>query len=1027
MPPIEPTRADRSPQTGGKAYWRSLDELAETPEFKAFLEKEFPAGVEMFSSTSRRHFMKVMGASLAMAGLAGCRWPKENILPFANRPDGRTPGIPQQFATTYELNGVASGLLVTSVDGRPIKVEGNPDHPQNRGATSAIEQGLILEMYDPDRSRSVLRRDGEAARRSSWGEFAKAAAAWMAAAQSDRGARLRILAEASSSEAWRLARQEILASFPSAKCHEYEPLSCDNEREGTRVFFGRPHRVRLHLDQAETLVVLDADLFGDHPAALEHARDFAAGRRVDSKRPERSHPNRLHVVEATYSLTGGMADHRHVAAASDIPAVAAGLARAVSAKAGILGLTMPMKTALDDLAGKAAPPAWIDSLAADLVAHRGRGVVVTGPRQPAAVHALVHWINGALGNAGTTVDYVAEPDVTRPTHVEAIRALAAEMAEGKVDTLVILGGNPVFDAPVDLDFAAKLRRVKNTAHLSLHDNETSARCGWSLPRAHTFEAWGDARAWDGTWSLTQPLIAPLWGGKTPVEVMSILSGQSRSAHELTQTAFRVVHGATGFDRAWRQALHDGLVPNSAWPATAPVGDEARAAAALSALAANRSAETSAGKGGFELVFAGDPKLHDGRFANNGWLQELPEPITKLTWDNAALISRAAARRLGVDRNGDLIRIRHGGREVVLPACLQPGQAENTVVVWLGQGRTRGGRVAEGVGFDTYRLRAAGGLHVVRGVTIERAGGFHLLAGTQDHHAMDSAVGRRETRKRAPQLVQEDTLAHFRKHPDFAKHIGPHVPEVALWQEQDYEKGHRWGMAIDLNACTGCSACVMACQAENNIPVVGKDEVSRGREMHWLRIDRYYKGEPDEPESMAVQPVPCMQCENAPCEQVCPVAATVHSAEGLNDMVYNRCIGTRYCSNNCPFKVRRFNWFLNHKNQTQVEQMRHNPEVTVRARGVMEKCTYCVQRINAVKIRAKNDRRPIRDGEITTACAQVCPTDAITFGDLNDKESRVAKLQADARCYGLLDEYKVLPRTKYLARIKNPATDEGEGH
>jgi len=1004
---------------GGSEYWRSLDELADTPEFRALLEKEFPGGVETFSNTSRRHFMKVMGASLALAGLASCRWPKENIMPFARRPAGRTPGATQQFATTYELGGVGSGLLVTSYDGRPIKVEGNPGHPQNRGATTAIEQALLLEMYDPDRSRQVRHRAAGRERAASWSEVATA----LEAARANGGAGLRILAEASSSESLNLTRKKLLTALPAARWCEYEPISRDQERDGARLAFGRPYRSRLALDRAAVVVALDADPLGEHPAALKHARDFATGRGVEAAHPERSHPGRLHVVEPTYTLTGGMADHRYVAAAGDIPAFAAQLTRAVIRKAEFHGLTVAMGTALDALAGRAPQAGWIDAVAADLVAYPGKGLVVVGPRQPTAVHALAHWLNAALENAGKTVDYVPEPDADRPGHTDALRALATEMSDGKVDTLVILGGNPVFDAPADLDFTAALARVKTGVHLSLHDNETSARCTWSLPRAHVFESWGDARAWDGTWSLTQPLIAPLWGGRTPSELLSMLLGENRSAYELTREAFRAVHGASGLESAWRRALHDGVVPGSAPAGEKVVADEERTAGALLRLT---EIPQPAADVRFEVLFAPDPKLHDGRFANNGWLQELPEPVTKITWDNAALIAPEAAARLRVTRPGEMIRIDHGGRTCVLPAFIQPGQADRTVVVWLGQGRSRGGRVLTGVGFDTYRLRGSDAMHVAQGASVAKEGGLHRLATTQDHHAMDTRVGRRETDQRAGALVREASLEHYRKHPDFAKHGGPHVPEVALWQERKYDEGHRWGMAIDLNVCTGCSACVVACQAENNIPVVGKDEVARGREMHWIRIDRYYKGEPDAPKSMAAQPVPCMQCENAPCEQVCPVAATVHSAEGLNDMVYNRCIGTRYCSNNCPFKVRRFNWFLNHKDQTRVEEMRHNPDVTLRARGVMEKCTYCVQRINAVKIQAKNDRRTVEDGEITPACAQVCPTRAITFGDLNDAKSRVAKLHADPRCYGLLDEYKVLPRTRYLARIKNPAGGHGSG-
>jgi len=1006
MPPIEES------DTHGKAYWRSLDDLAETPEFKEFLHKEFPGGIEAFSSTSRRHFLKVMGASLAMAGLAGCRWPKENILPFANRPDGRTPGVAQHYATTYDLGGVGSGLLVTSYDGRPVKVEGNPGHPQNRGATTAQEQALILEMYDPDRSQWVVRRGENGRKTSTWKAFGEFARSHMNALKTNRGVGLRILSEASSSETLRWVRDRFLVMFPEAKWVEYEALSRDNEREGARLAFGKAHRTLLNLGHARIIAAFDPDFLDAHPAALKHARDFALGRAAVKDRM-----NRLHVIESTWSLAGGMADHRHIAASGNIPVVVC----KVMAELKKQGLEIPgMSAALDRavrrLGDVSVEAEYAAGLAADLLHHRGTCLVTAGSRQPAEVHALIHLMNAALGNVGKTVDHVAEPDEDRPTHVEAIRALSAEMTVGKVDTLVLLGGNPAFDAPADVDFSENMSRVKTAMHLSLFDNETSVLCDWSLPRAHAFEAWGDARAFDGTHGLTQPLIAPLYGGKTPMELISLLVGEEKTGYDILRETLRRQHDTADFEKIWRRALHDGLVAGSRFERVSPTPSAGALAAGLDRLAGTWKA---ADFGWYEVVFAGDPKIHDGRFANNGWLQELPEAITKLTWDNAALVSPEAAKRLGLARSGDEVRLVHKGGEVVIPAFIQPGQAPATVTVWLGQGRRHGGRVAGGAGTDTYPLRTTDSMDFALGLQVETTGGFRLLATTQDHHAMDTRVGRRETRKRSGLLIREATLTHYEKHPDFARHVGPHVAEVALWDEHDYSRGYRWGMAIDLNVCTGCSACVAACQAENNLPVVGRDEVARGREMHWLRVDRYYTGDPEAP-AMSAQPVPCMQCENAPCEQVCPVAATVHSEEGLNDMVYNRCIGTRYCSNNCPFKVRRFNWFLNHADQTEVEKMRHNPEVSLRARGVMEKCTYCLQRVSAARIKAKNEGRRVKDGEITPACAQVCPTGAITFGDLNDRTSRIATLQTSPRCYGLLSELKVLPRTRYLAKITNPA-------
>jgi len=1010
MPPVS------GPATG-KTYWRSLDELADTPEFRKFVESEFPNfAPELLASPSRRRFLKLMGASLAMAGLTGCRWPKETIAPHGSRPEGRTPGESVQYATAMELGGSAVGLLITSYDGRPIKVEGNPGHPISRGATNAFAQASVLELYDPDRSKGVMQRQGDQTFYRSWDQFAAYARRHFDALRADGGKRLCVLSESSSSPSLADMRERFGRAFPAAKWWEYEPISRDNERLGSVRAFGQAWRTHYALDRADVIVSLDADLLMDHPAAIGHARDWAVGRDVDEQGQRRGTEramNRLYVVESAHSVTGSMADHRLAVPARRVEAVALHLASCLIER----GVAVPSVGNALSRSSRPVEADFVEALAEDLLAHRGRCVVAVGPRQGAAVHALAHALNAALGAVGTTVSYTEEIEPDRPTHAEAITTLSTDMRDGEVDTLLILGGNPVFDAPADLEFGQGLDAVKTVIHLSLFPNETSQRCTWRLSRAHYLESWGDVRAYDGTISVVQPLIEPLYDGKTPIEVLALVIGdQPAKGYDVVRRTLQASSGGADFDTRWRRALHDGIVPGSAWPTAEPPLKRGGWAAELAERVRGGTAEA----GQVELVFTPDSHVYDGRFANSGWLQEMPDPLTKLTWDNAAIIAPVDAERMGL-RRGDMVRLEAAGQTLEMPVTVLPGQAEGSVTVSLGYGRTAAGRVGNGTGFDAYRLRTVAAMEVVTGVTLTSTGRRTMLAVTQDHHAIDSRVGRRERDKRLGMLYREADLEEYRRHPDFAQHAVHHLPLVSMWREHEYE-GHRWGMTVDLNKCTGCSACVVACQAENNIAVVGKEEVDRGREMHWIRIDRYFRGQPGAPQ-VAHQPVACHHCANAPCEQVCPVAATVHSSEGLNDMVYNRCIGTRYCANNCPYKVRRFNWFNNHKDLTETEKMAFNPEVTVRARGVMEKCTFCVQRINAVKIDAKNEARPIADGEITPACAQACPTQAIVFGELNDAESRVARLQADRRAYAMLGELNVKPRTQYLAKLRNPAQPE----
>ncbi|MCP3977904.1 MAG: TAT-variant-translocated molybdopterin oxidoreductase [bacterium] len=1002
-------------QTTGKKYWRSMNELADRPEFRQFVEREFPAWAdEMLSPASRRKFLKLMGASMALAGMTACRWPSEEILPFTRRPGGYVPGVPLQFATAMELGGSATGLLVTSYDGRPVKIEGNPQHPQSGGATNAWAQATLLELYDPDRSSSPSERDGENEADRSWAEAEAFLRSRFADLRGRGGRGFHVLSEASGSPTVADMRRRLQGAFPSMTWHEYETTSRDNQREGTRLAFGRPYRVHNAFDAASTIVSFDEDFLLHHPAAVRNARDFSRGRDVH----EHSF-SRLRVFESAFSVTGAAADHRVAVQSRMIPVLVACLAAELFLE---LGLQLPhqaesMRPTLERFRLHPLYTEFDFSFARELLEHPGQSLIVAGPRQPPEVHALVCFLNQALGNVGNSVTYVEAADENRPHHHRAIRDLAGLIERSDVDTLLVLGGNAAFDAPADLGLAALLQRVPASIHVSLYRNETSSACLWHLPRAHFLETWGDTTGDRGTLTVAQPLIEPLFNGKSVIEVLALVLGDTvTSGHDLVRRTFGERRGASGFEDAWQTALHDGVVAGTEWPAERP---SLRDATWSDNLKPYLHAGTDEPEGQLELVFLEDSSVLDGRFANNGWLQEMPDPLTKLTWDNAALMSPATAEQLGVGQS-DMIRVGTGDASVDLPVHVMPGVATGSIAVQLGYGRTRCGKVGEGAGFDVYPLRVGQGMSATL-VTAEKIDGRYPLHATQDHYAID-ALGAGERAERVHRLVKEVELEEFLHDPEHAMHGEHHLFEAKLWAEHEYE-GHRWAMSIDLNSCIGCNACTIACQAENNIPVVGKDEIGLGREMHWIRIDRYFAGEPEDPD-VVFQPVTCQHCENAPCEQVCPVAATVHDHEGLNVMVYNRCVGTRYCANNCPYKVRRFNYFNNHENEQAVQTMIYNPEVSIRSRGVMEKCTFCTQRIQNVKIQAKNEGRTIRDGEITTACEQACPTRAIVFGDLSDESSRVAQAHHDERAYTMLEELNIKPRTRYLARVRNRRHGEG---
>jgi MoCo/4Fe-4S cofactor protein with predicted Tat translocation signal len=976
-------------------YWRSLSQLQEHPESRAFLEREFPEGAsELPEGVTRRDMIMLLGASLSLAGLAGCRRPVEEIVPYVTAPEEIVPGVPRHYATTMPFRRSAYGLIVESHEGRPTKVEGNPSHPSTLGASSARVQASVLGLYDPDRSQSVM----QSGARKSWAEFVTAWGPLSEAHAADGGASLAVVSESFSSPTLARLVTELRTRYPKLQWATYDAVSDESRLAGLRQATGRDLDLMLRFDRASVILALDADPLLTDPEMIRHTRGFADGRRAGASGGAM---NRLYAVEGVYSLTGAMADHRLRLESRQIaPFVSALAARLVPPVGGGASVPGPDVPGLD--------ARWIDALAKDLLANRGKSLIVAGERQPAVVHAAVCALNTYLGNSGKTVTYYEPKDAVLPS-VSSLAALVSAMKSGTIKTLVVLGGNPVFDAPADLDFAAAMAKVPQSIVLGHSVDETSVKATWHIPRAHYLESWGDARAVGGTLSVVQPLILPLFGGRSLVEVLGLMvGGQDRPGHDIVRETWKPILGEAEFDKKWNRLLHDGLLVGSELPEVVP-NLTAQPLAEL-----GRLAEASA-KAGLEIVFLPSPSLHDGRFANDGWLQELPDPLTKLTWDNPALVSPTTAESLGV-ANEDWVRLDHDGRSLELPVWLLPGMKDGVVAVTLGYGRSHAGRIGSGVGFDAFKVRSSKAPGFDGGAKLTKLARTYPLSATQEHGSMEGRP-----------VVRESTLTALRSKPAGGEEgaegsHGGKSPHFSLWKEHTYDQGHQWGMTIDLNACIGCNACMVACQSENNVPVVGKTQVAKGREMQWLRVDRYFSGEPSGSPEVVFQPVPCMHCEDAPCEQVCPVAATVHDGQGLNVMVYNRCIGTRYCSNNCPYKVRRFNFFNFTKETPDILKLAMNPDVTVRARGVMEKCTYCTQRINRAKIDARLAGRELRDGDIKTACQQACPASAIEFGDLRDGSSRVVKAKADPRNYSLLEELNTKPRTTYLAKVRNPNPD-----
>jgi len=1065
-------------------YWRSLEELADSPVFEEFVRREYPQHVEEWNDPiERRSFLKIMGASLALAGLSGCViQPPEKIIPYIKQPEEEVPGRGLWFASAFTLGGIATPVLVRSNEGRPTKIEGNPDHPSTGGATATdiFSQASILSLYDPDRSQAPSYRSETRPWTAFVAEIRGLIEKENDGIRAKKGAGLRFLTETITSPTLAAQMKQILTDFDQAKWHQYEPVNRDNARAGAMLAFGHDVNVTYDFSKADRILSLGADFLNGWPGNLRYARDYAGKRRegaesgtgvppVDHAQDARATMSRLYVIESTPTITGANADHRFSTSMS--PAKFGSLVNLLAAQ-----VAASFDARRDD---------WFMKIANDLRQHRGSSLVIAGDEQDPEIHALAHYMNDVLGNVGKTVIYSDPIEANSVDQTQSLRELVADIDAGKVETLIIIGGNPAYNTPIDLRLDLnRLSKVKLRAHLSLYNNETSDICQWHIPMAHYLESWSDTRTNDGTVTIVQPLIAPLYDGKTAHEMLVLFSdnydkkpyeivkeywrtaggrdqgpgagqdgGGSRQEAGAGTSGYRTANGseraqsATGnqnagrmpanrpqdagapatpsdFESQWRKWLHDGFIPNTALSIKSP-----SLKTDIEPVITQVSSEATPPPNTYDVVFRPDPSIYDGRFANNGWLQELPKPLTKITWDNVALVSPNTAKKIGClppnyeeEKIGkeayvDMATLGLGDKSIAksVPVWILPGQPDDVITIHLGYGRPLGGRVGSSLGFNAYDIRRSDAPWSAPGAWINKNGQRYAIATTQLQFDMLGRDILRETPV-DEYLKEKDKLQGEREE----QHKETH--ELSLYQDFDYKNqgnGYAWGMSIDLNSCVGCNACMIACQAENNIPIVGKEQVKRGRSMHWIRVDAYFKGEESHPEGPYFQPVPCMHCENAPCEPVCPVHATAHSAEGLNDMVYNRCVGTRYCSNNCPYKVRRFNFLLFNDWDTPTYQLMRNPDVSVRSRGVMEKCTYCVQRIQAAKIQSELEGRPVRDGEIVTACQSVCPTEAIVFGNINDPNSKVSKLKALERDYSLLGELNTRPRTTYLSALRNP--------
>jgi len=968
-----------------QTLWRALSERDGTPPGDDRAREFAPEADAPPDRVARRDFLRLMGASAALAGASACeRAPREMLHPYVVQSREVVPGNPLFFATSVEVDGYATGLIVESHEGRPTKIEGNPEHPASLGATSAQQQALVLGLYDPDRARGITRLGAP----STW-------QALTAAMLGGSAARTSLLLEPTSSPLIGDQVARLRARSPNVDLRWHAPLAPTAAWHGTLLAFGEAFETHVDLSRASVILALDSDFLVHGPASLRCARDFAAGRRLESPSKEL---NRLYAVEPTLSVTGMSADHRLRVRASAVLAVAATIAKSLADT----GVELPpsLVAALAPSASLAAAHgAWARAVAHDLASHRGECAILVGDGQPPELHALAHALNVRLGNVGKTITYTKSPVVDAGTNAFDLAPLAAALDEGKVDRLVVVGGNPAYSTPADLDLQRRFTKARDSLYLGPYVDETATACQWFAPEAHFLEAWGDARASDGTVSLRQPLIAPMWGGHGVSDVLSMLLGEPPvTAHDRLLAYWRGARADV--DEQWASWLEHGLIRDSAFPIIRPTLRHAALADALGRLA------VSPGGPDLEIAFRADTRVRDGSLSNNPWMMEMPDPVTRQAWGNAALLSPATASRVGAS-DGDVLRIEVDGRSVRAPALVVPGHADDAISISLGYGRSgEGERVARGVGANANAIRSSLFPWFRAGARVSKTGDHEDLALEQVHSSLE---GRDED------ILLHRTLEEYRKEPAFARE---HDEQPLALYEPKPGVGRQWGMVIDLNACTGCGSCVIACQAENNVPVVGKSGVAKGRSMHWLRIDRYFVGSAENPQVL-LEPMLCQHCEKAPCEYVCPVNATTHSEDGLNQMIYNRCVGTRFCSNNCPYKVRRFNWFNYHAGEAPVVAGVYNPDVTVRARGVMEKCTYCVQRIREAEIRSAVDGRPLVDGDVVSACAQACPSQAITFGNIADPGSRVAALRQRDRRFAVLSDLGTVPRTRYLARVTNP--------
>jgi len=1067
--------------------WRTVGQLEDTPSFRAWLTREFPRGAAEMSGdedmeTSRRSFLKLMGASTALAGfgMAACRRPETYIVPYAQAPEWIIPGKALYYASSMPRPGGATPLVVTTFEGRPTKLAPNTLHPDGTG-TDAFAQASVLDLYSPSRSRTIL-KNGQKASRADLD-------AVIAALAKDKSAKIGFVFGADDSPTRNRLSKELAAKFSAAKFYQYEALSGESAAA-----IGDGVSIVPDFEKADVIVSLDCDFVGvdaSFPIAAFSQRRKPEGNDYKGK-PDKSRMNRLYSIEGTYSLTGGMADHRLRVAPSQVAAVASQLASAVTGAGSAVAVTDPKQVE------------WILKLSIDLKKYAGKSAVLVGPRQPAAVHQLALAMNVALGNVGKSVRVLQAEN----TGLGSLAALKKDLDGGALDTVVFLTpSNPVFDAPADLDFAGSLSKAKTTIHLGARTDATAHAATWHIPSAHYLEQWSDARSSTGVYTVVQPMILPLYPDcVSELELLLALlseegkllngegeKGAASPAYAAVRKTFEGLADTT--DVAWKKLLRDGFLAGSHYAAATPK----TASATVTTVAAPTLQS-------LEVVFATDSSVFDGRWIDNGWLQEVPDPVTKLAWDNAALISPKTAKDLGLyeeiiqieterasvhpdgesgNRRAPMIKVTVNGKTAELPVLVAFGQAENVIVLPVGYGQgydkddelgrdtstnSHVGRVGVNTGVNVYPLRTSATPYFATGGKIEKTDKKYSLAVGQEHSAMYGRAIAREisTQDDAEKGTFEAQLANVKLQGSDA-----HAPPNVSLYKQENKPGepllsdtlHQWGMTIDLSSCSGCNACVIACQAENNIPIVGKEQLAKGREMHWIRMDRYFAidkdntFDPDSPE-LVPQPVACVQCESAPCETVCPVNATVHTEDGLNSMAYNRCIGTRYCANNCPYKARRFNYFdynkrnpliahnlykgpFGEKTIGEAPHLQRNPNVTVRMRGVMEKCTYCVQRLKDAKIRQKRGQKqealvagkPSAEMEVSTAtlrvpvdsvkvaCQEACPASAISFGNrLDEDASKMVRAMKVERNYDLLQYIGTRPRTSYLARVKNPNPD-----